>query len=219
MRIKDNGIGCYDGKILASFVDGELSPEQMSEVACHLCECKRCNAIVQELNNWALARIDVESGDVPENVKAIADRAWQVSRHELLRREWHKIDESFLPQRGFAAAADGQTADQVLSVTANGSGFVRFVSIESGNDAWRVRIARIPNPTEDSVLRIEVTDAKGEPIRDGLLKYHGVSVDVRDGKAYLPIKEFRTRAEHMISLQRGSGPEMPGVLVFDEGLG
>lgn len=218
MSIKDNSVGCYDGNILAAFVNGELSPERMSEVVCHLCECKRCNAIVQELNQWALARIDVESGEVPEDVKAIADHALQVSKRELLRREWLKIDESFLPQRSFAAAADGQTADQVLSVTANGSGFVRFVSTESGNDAWRVRIARIPNPTEDSVLRIEVTDAKGAPIRDGLLKYHGVSVDVRNGKAYLPIKEFRAKAEHMISLQRGSGPEIPGVLVLDEGL-
>ena len=216
MGVKNNSVGCYDGKVLALFVNNELSPEQMSEVACHLSECRRCNAIVQELNEWALARIDVESGDVPEDIIAIADHAWQASKRELLRRAWLKIDESFLPRRSFAAAADGQTADQILSATANGSGFVRFVSTESGRDAWRVRIARIPNPTEDSVLRIEVMDGIGEPIRSGVLKYHGVPVDVKNGKAYLSVKDFQAKAERMISLQRVGGPEIPGTLVLDD---
>lgn len=204
---------CYDSELLALYASNELPSEKMSEVACHLTGCKRCNAIVRDFADWMLAEIDVENGDVPVEVKELATRAIREGKAELLRREWRKIDESFMPRCVYAAAADGQTADQLLSATANNSGFVHFASVEDGNDAWHARITRLPNPTEDSILRIDVADGAGHPVQDGVLRYQGISVEVHEGKAYLPIKDLCLQAERMISLQRVGGPEVPGTLV------
>jgi len=216
MKTKGNPMGCYDGELLALYVSNELSSEKMSEIACHLAECERCNEIVRDCVEWTLAGEEVEKGEVPLEVQEMAARAMRNAKKELLRREWLKVDESFMPQRMYAAAADGQTADQILSATANGTGFVHFSSVEEGADAWHVRIARMPNPTEDSILRIEVNDKDGNPVPCGVLRYHGVPVEVTGGKAYLPIKELRNKAENMISLQRAGGPEIPGTLVVED---
>ena len=196
MAIQENN-SCPDKELITAFVECALPAETAGEVAMHVSHCEQCRKGMREL---VLSKV---KGKV---------RDW-----------WAELRESFSPSREYLAAADGQTADQSQHDTAARSGFIHFTAnLDDGDvDFWHVKLALPTVVTDESRLRMQVLDKDEQRIECGELTFCGAKLRVEDGRASMPVSEFRMYIKNpdnaMISLRRAAGREVEGlpVLAYD----
>lgn len=223
MSLNNNRVnGCFDIEALALFVENKLGQDDMAEIAGHLMVCEKCAAEAKELAKMHLARLDAESGNVPEEVRQIVSNVMQDAKRKTTVDMWKPVFDAFTPQKEYLAAADGQSADQLQQQAAADAGFFYFYSNGKINDrspgAWRVRMARPPSGgvSPEYILRLRVEEKSGAPIQSGLLTFCGEPLKICNGMAVMPLSKFLANIRKaMISLRRdGDSEDIPGQLVF-----
>ena len=186
---------CLETRTLEAFAGMELDVEAAVEAADHISRCVPCR-------------------------RRLSGIAVGLARKRRLDR-WRSLAALFAPRRECLAAADGQTADQQLRDTASRSGFIHFIASAVGEDEpgfWHVKLALPTVVTAESRLRMQVLDGKGILIPVGTLTFCGVDLEVKDGRASMPVSVFRERIkdpENAVILFRGEdGNAQAGMLAF-----
>ena len=205
--------GCPDEEMLGLFVEHSLDESEMSSMANHVIGCDRCKEIVKEHVKWLLAGKRLDPADATDEEREIVRSVLMKSNQERLKSLWDEVFAAFKPTKCYLAAADGQTGDQIQQETAARSGFVHFVSTNppAKCDAWHVKLAFPTAITDETLLRLLVLDFEEKPIKSGTLVFCGVSINIADGYAYMPIKTFRENmGVSLIALKTADGKTIPG---------
>ena len=207
---------CPDFDSLMAYMDRRLGEDESERVAVHLASCGSCREYVRNYTELSKVPQTVLPEDIRARIRQTVESALQKRRGNVFAIRWKTIARAFEPTREYLAAADGQSADQVQQEIAIKSGFIRFASKVPVGDpnAWRVRLAIPIERTDRCRLRMQVEDAKGNPVEDGVLTLCGVELEVKGGRAYMGYRDFMENLKlEMISLRRGSGEDVPGVPV------
>lgn len=213
---KENLLICPESERLVGFVERTLTDSEMRVISLHLRTCQKCQELVRDYAVFEIARKDAESGEVPEDVSKEVEQAIQSAKHDMTLEMWRSMGECFAPQREFLAAADGQSADQLQHEAAVKSGFLHFAS-KKGVDAdsvWHVKLARPSVISDECVLRFYVESRDSKPVDQGVLAFGGVELEVKGGRALIPIKTFRDNLKiPVVALRIGTGKDVPGELL------
>lgn len=207
---------CPDFDSLMAYADRRLGDDESERVAVHLASCCSCREYVRNYTELSKVPQTALPEDVRAQIRRAVESAMEKRMGNVLSIQWKTIAHAFEPTCEYLAAADGQSADQVQQEIAIKSGFIRFASKVPADDpnAWKVRLAIPIERTDKCRLRMQVEDAKGNPVEDGVLTLCGVELEVKGGRAYMGYRDFMKNLKlEMISLRRGSGEDIPGIPV------
>ncbi len=123
---------------------------------------------------------------------------------------WRRIRDLLAWSPDVLAAADGQNADQQLQESSQRSGYLFFKAQCPANHPryWCARIAIPTRPTADTVLRIHLQDGRGNAIPSGIFHLCGLTLPVKNGKAFLKLTEFQRHLDTPVASFAYAG-EMP----------
>ena len=217
---------CLDAETLAAFVENRLEVNEAAEVAGHVMICAKCETVAKDLAHLVALRMNADDANDSGEARELVLLGIREAKRKMRDDAWSRLLERFQPVSELRAAADGQSADQLLQQTAHkAGGSVYFYSHGLKNDkdpnAWCVELIVPPHPTEDCELQFFVKGTKdNEEISEGVLTLGKVPLEIKDGFAHMPLKKFiENIREPLISVRRissdeDSGVDVPGTLVF-----
>jgi len=214
---------CPPKEALIKFAERTLSAEESVEVVAHAVNCSQCVRMISDYVESLAAGISPEQCDGDRLLEWRGRQA--IARMREKSQVWQGVFSMFEPVGEHLAAAAGQTPDQMQAEMAVKSGFVHFISVvdKTHRQYWHVRMSIPVTVTDQSELRFQVyekDDGEGErPVDVGVLKFCGSILEVKKGRASIPVSSFgKAERRPIISLVRESVGEMPGEPVLGYGM-